>query len=177
MPETIRRTSLDGLKKGSPVNLERALTLQTRLGGHIVSGHIDGTGEVLSLKEEGNALLLKLAAAPALLRYIAEKGSVAIDGISLTVAAVGDSDFTVSLIPHTLQSTNLHTKKKGSRVNIETDILAKYVERLLLSSQPPSQRGGDRVSGGGSPLHGGSVSTRPSSAGAITKEFLAKYGY
>ena len=177
MPETIRRTSLDGLKKGSPVNLERALTLQTRLGGHIVSGHIDGTGEVLSLKEEGNALLLKLAAAPALLRYIAEKGSVAIDGISLTVAAVGDSDFTVSLIPHTLQSTNLHTEKKGSRVNIETDILAKYVERLLLSSQPPSQRGGDRVSGGGSPLHGGSVSTRPSSAGAITKEFLAKYGY
>lgn len=154
MPETIRRTSLAELKKGSPVNLERALTLASRLGGHIVSGHIDGTGEVLSLKQEGNAVLLNIQATPALLRYIVEKGSVAIDGISLTVAAVGDSDFTVSLIPHTLQSTNLHTKKKGSHVNIETDIVGKYIERLLMggssslgsnvlsSLQPPSQRGG-----------------------------------
>ena len=189
MPETIRRTSLAELKKGSPVNLERALTLASRLGGHIVSGHIDGTGEVLSLKQEGNAVLLNIQATSALLRYIVEKGSVAIDGISLTVAAVGDSDFTVSLIPHTLQSTNLHTKKKGSHVSIETDIVGKYIERLLMggssslgsnvlsSLQPPSQRGGDRESGGGSPLHRGPSSTRPSSAGAITKEFLAKYGY
>ncbi len=196
MPETVRRTSLAELKKGSPVNLERALTLASRLGGHIVSGHIDGTGTVLSCKEEGNGVLLQIAADASLLRYIAEKGSIAIDGISLTVAAVGDSDFTVSLIPHTLGETNLHTKKKGSRVNLETDILAKYVERLLLGGVSSSsqlregQKGGGisrllarqrlevaYADGVGSPLHGLSNRTSKSSAGAITKEFLAKYGY
>ncbi len=155
MPETIRRTSLAELKKGSPVNLERALTLSSRLGGHIVSGHIDGTGEVLSLKQEGNAVLLQIAADDALLRGIVEKGSVALDGISLTVAAVGAQDFTVSLIPHTLQSTNLHTKKKGSRVNIETDIIGKYVERLLMEERKAKE----------------------APASIITREFLSSYGY
>ena len=131
MPETVRRTSFDGLRPGAVVNLERAAAVGTRLGGHIVSGHIDGTGEVTAIEREGNAVLLTVAAAPNLLRGIVEKGSVALEGISLTVAAVDDQTFTVSLIPHTLEVTNLHTKKKGSCVNIETDVIGKYVERLL----------------------------------------------
>ena len=110
MPETVRRTSLVELRKGSPVNLERALSLASRLGGHIVSGHIDGTGRIESLEKEDNALLLKVAANPAILRGIVEKGSVALDGISLTVAAVTEADFTVSLIPHTREVTNLRGK-------------------------------------------------------------------
>ena len=154
MPETLRRTELGELKAGSPVNLERALTLTSRLGGHLVSGHIDGVGHVLSLAEEGNALLLKVAADAALLRGIVEKGSVALDGISLTVAAVTEADFTVSLIPHTLTATNLHTKKKGSPVNIETDLIGKYVEKLLLPYEKKEEQ-----------PHG------------ITPEFLAKYGF
>lgn len=131
MPETVRRTSLAELKKGSPVNLERALSLSSRLGGHIVSGHIDGTGSIRSLEKEGNALLLKVAAEPAILRGIVEKGSVALDGISLTVAAVTEDDFTVSLIPHTREVTNLREKKPGSILNIETDVIGKYVEKMM----------------------------------------------
>ena len=131
MPETVRRTSLAELKKGSPVNLERALSLASRLGGHIVSGHIDGTGRIESLEKEGNALLLKVAAEPAILRGIVEKGSVALDGISLTVAAVTEADFTVSLIPHTREVTNLRGKKAGSLLNIETDVIGKYVEKMM----------------------------------------------
>ena len=156
MPETIRRTSLAELRIGSPVNLERALTLSSRLGGHIVSGHIDGTGEVVACKEEGNAILLTVAASPAIVRGIVEKGSVALDGISLTVAAVTDTSFTVSLIPHTLEATNLHTKKKGSPINIETDILGKYVEKFLM--HPKETDTSDTQS-------------------TITKEFLTQYGY
>lgn len=131
MPETFRRTSLAELKKGSLVNLERALSLNTRLGGHIVSGHIDGTGKIVSFTPEGNAILLKVAAKRDILNYVVEKGSVALDGISLTVAAVSDNDFTVSLIPHTRDVTNLHSKKIGSLLNIETDIIGKYVEKML----------------------------------------------
>lgn len=131
MPETIRRTSLAELKKGSPVNLERALTLNTRLGGHIVSGHIDGVGRIVSFREEKNAVLMQISASGAILRYIVEKGSVALDGISLTVAQVTEGDFTVSLIPHTRQVTNLSQKKAGSLINIENDIIGKYVEKLL----------------------------------------------
>ena len=142
MPETIRRTALRELKKGSPVNLERALTLSSRLGGHIVSGHIDGTGEVESFTNEGNAVLLKVQAASEILRYIVEKGSVALDGISLTVTAVTDKDFTVSLIPHTREVTNLHTKQKGSPINIETDVLGKYVEKLLRGREASKKTGG-----------------------------------
>lgn len=139
MPETVRRTSLAELKKGSPVNLERALTLASRLGGHIVSGHIDGTGEIVNFADEGNAILMTVNAESALLRYIVEKGSVALDGISLTVASVTDHDFTVSLIPHTREVTNLGSKKLGSPINIETDVLGKYVEKMLGGSKAPTK--------------------------------------
>ena len=131
MPETIRRTSLAELRRGSRVNLERALTLKSRLGGHIVSGHIDGAGTIAAMKEEGNAILLTVRASDSVLRYVVEKGSVALDGISLTVARVSAADFTVSLIPHTREITNLREKRMGSRLNIETDILGKYVEKLF----------------------------------------------
>lgn len=131
MPETLRRTSLFDSKENVKVNLERALTLSSRLGGHIVSGHIDGVGEIISLTEDKNALLMKIKAEQKLLRQIVEKGSVALDGISLTVASVNKSDFTVSLIPHTREITNLKHKKTGSLINIETDIIGKYVEKLL----------------------------------------------
>ena len=140
MPETVRRTSLAELKKGSPVNLERALTLASRLGGHIVSGHIDGTGEIVKFADEGNAILMTVSAESGLLRYIVEKGSVALDGISLTVASVTDHDFTVSLIPHTREVTNLGSKKLGSPINIETDVLGKYVEKMLGGSKAPAKR-------------------------------------
>ncbi|MDD6118922.1 MAG: riboflavin synthase [Selenomonadaceae bacterium] len=131
MPETVRRTSLANLGAGSPVNLERALLPTTRLGGHFVSGHIDGTGTIQSFRAEGNALWLQVSAGPEILRGIVEKGSVALDGISLTVAGVTGTDFTVSLIPHTREVTNLHAKKPGDLLNIETDILGKYALKLL----------------------------------------------
>lgn len=139
MPETIKRTSLGELKLGSPVNLERALTLSSRLGGHIVSGHIDGTGRIVFLKEDKNAILMKIQADGAILRYIVEKGSVALDGISLTVVQVGSRDFTVSLIPHTRQVTNLSVKGEGSLINIENDVVGKYVAKLL---QPADESAG-----------------------------------
>lgn len=132
MPETLRRTSLQELGKGSSVNLERALSLSGRLGGHIVSGHIDGVGRVEAFQEEKNAVLMKVSAERKLLRYVVEKGSVALDGISLTVAEVTGRDFTVSLIPHTRTITNLGGKHVGSPINIETDLIGKYVEKLLL---------------------------------------------
>ena len=107
------------------------MTLKSRLGGHIVSGHIDGAGTIAAMREEGNAILLTVRASADILRYIVEKGSVALDGISLTVASVSAADFTVSLIPHTREITNLREKSVGSRLNIETDILGKYVEKLF----------------------------------------------
>ena len=131
MPETVRRTSLAGLMHGAPLNLERALLPTTRLGGHFVSGHIDGVGEITEMREEGNAILMTVAAGNEILSGIVEKGSVALDGISLTVARVGTSDFTVSLIPHTRTVTNLGAKRIGSPLNIETDILGKYALKLL----------------------------------------------
>ena len=131
MPETVRRTSLAGLTHGAPLNLERALLPTTRLGGHFVSGHIDGVGEITEMRAEGNAILMTVAADDEILRGIVEKGSVALDGISLTVARVGTTDFTVSLIPHTRTVTNLGAKRVGSPLNIETDILGKYALKLL----------------------------------------------
>ncbi|MBP3722999.1 MAG: riboflavin synthase [Selenomonadaceae bacterium] len=131
MPETVRRTSLFAAKSEDAVNLERALTPSTRMGGHIVSGHIDGAGEIVSLAEDKNAVLMKIKADNKILRHIVEKGSVALDGISLTVASVGANDFTVSLIPHTREITNLSDKKIGGVINIETDIIGKYVEKLM----------------------------------------------
>lgn len=131
MGETIRRTSLSEITRGSRVNLERAMQLNGRFGGHIVSGHVDGTGTVLSVKKEGNAIWYQIGAAPNILRYIVEKGSIAIDGISLTVAKIDDTSFSVSIIPHTRKETILGDKKPGSKVNLENDLIGKYVERLL----------------------------------------------
>ena len=131
MPETLRRSNLGQLKTGSKVNLERAMAADGRFGGHIVAGHIDGTGTIRSMQPEGNAVLVTISAAPELLRYVVEKGSIAIDGISLTVAKVTHTDFTVSLIPHTGEETTLLHHRPGEMVNLETDIIGKYVEKLM----------------------------------------------
>lgn len=133
MPETVRRSTLGTLEVGSSVNLERALRLDSRLGGHLVSGHIDGLGTVSSIERDENAIWFKIATAQDLLRYIVEKGSIAINGVSLTVVGVDGTSFTVSIIPHTFESTDLSTCTVGSKVNLECDILAKYVEKLVLS--------------------------------------------
>ena len=131
MPETVSRTALQELTAGSLVNLERALSLQTRLGGHIVTGHIDGTGRISQRRNDDNALWISIECAPSLLRHIVEKGSITIQGVSLTVARVDESSFAVSLIPHTQSVTTLHNLRIGSLVNLETDIIAKYVEKML----------------------------------------------
>lgn len=131
MAETLRRSSLAGLKKGSIVNMERAMAANGRFGGHIVSGHIDGTGTIESFVKEDNAVWVSVLASEKLLRYIIEKGSIAIDGISLTVAYVDDQRFKVSLIPHTGANTTLLSKKAGDVVNLENDVVGKYVEKLL----------------------------------------------
>ena len=131
MPETVSRTALGELVSGSPVNLERALSLQTRLGGHIVSGHIDGTGRISDRRQDDTALWLTIECDSKLLRYIIEKGSVTLQGVSLTVARVDERSFAISLIPHTQAATTLHQAKVGDLVNIENDIIAKYVEKLL----------------------------------------------
>ena len=134
MPETMRMTSFSQLKAGSEVNLERALTLNTRLGGHIVSGHIDGTGRVVRREQDDNAIWLWIECDRPLMKYIVTKGSITIQGISLTVARVEETRFAVSLIPHTQEVTTLYSAKVGSMVNLETDIIAKYVEKLLAAS-------------------------------------------
>ncbi len=139
MPETVRRTSLGEVSVGGVVNLERALKVGDRLDGHIVSGHIDGVGKILTIRIEGNAVFIDVAAQSNLLRQIAEKGSVALDGISLTVVDATSEKFCVSMIPHTLSVTNFKFKHVGSLVNIETDILAKYVDRLLHFKPAPME--------------------------------------
>ena len=136
MNETLSRSSLGTLKQGSKVDLERAMSAEGRFGGHIVSGHIDGTGTVSDIKQDGIAVRYTISADEKLLRYIVEKGSVTLDGISLTVAAVTDTDFTVSVIPHTAEQTILPYKKVGDIINIETDIIGKYVEKLLRPAEP-----------------------------------------
>jgi riboflavin synthase len=130
MPETMRRSNLGNLVVGSKVNLERAMKLTDRLGGHIVSGHIDGTGVIRRKWEDDNAAWFTVIADKPMLKYIAEKGSVALDGISLTVARVDDSSFDVSVIPHTLNVTTMMDKKTGDCVNVECDIIAKYIEKV-----------------------------------------------
>ena len=133
--ETLRRTGLGGLAPGDPVNLERPVTLTTRLGGHLVQGHVDGVGEVVSLEAEPTGGAWVAIRPPAeLLRYLVEKGSVSVDGVSLTVAGVNDDSFFVALIPHTLAVTTLGTARVGDEVNLEVDVLAKYVDRLLTST-------------------------------------------
>lgn len=150
MHETLNRSSLGSLRAGSPVNLERAMPANGRFGGHIVSGHIDGTGTISAIAKDDNAVWYTVKTGSHILRYIIEKGSVAVDGVSLTVAKVHNDGFSVSIIPHTAAQTILSEKRIGDIVNLENDCIAKYVERLLGTQSPK---------------------------GAITTEFLAKHGF
>lgn len=154
MNETLSRSVLSELKVGSRVNLERAMPANGRFGGHIVSGHVDGVGTITDIRRDGNAVWYNIAADSSIMRYIVEKGSAAIDGISLTVAKVSDGGFSVSVIPHTAQETILSEKKRGDKVNLENDIIAKYVEKLM-----------------------GTENITPKKNSGITREFLAEYGY
>lgn len=129
--ETLNRTNLGNLKSGFKVNLERALTLNGRLGGHIVSGHVDGIGIIKSISRNSKDIILTVEVPFDLMKYIIEKGSVAVDGISLTIAEVNKNNFSIALIPHTFKETSLYYKKEGDKVNIENDIIGKYVEKLL----------------------------------------------
>lgn len=131
MPETLRRSALGDLAEGSAVNLERAMSPADRFGGHIVQGHVDGVGEVRGILREGKAEIWEFTAPEAVLRYVVEKGSICVDGISLTVVSVRDGSFTVSILPQTRANTNLKELGVGDRVNLEADVVAKYVERLL----------------------------------------------
>lgn len=131
MNETLNRSSLGSLKQGSIVNLERAMAANGRFGGHIVSGHIDGTGTIINVKNDGIAVWYTISACADIMKYIVEKGSVAIDGVSLTVAKVTESYFSVSVIPHTAENTILSSKKAGDIVNLENDIVGKYVEKFI----------------------------------------------
>lgn len=142
MNESLRRTSLGSLETGTRVNVELPLRPSDRLGGHFVQGHVDGVGELRAIRDDGFARILEIVPEPSLLRYIAEKGSIAVDGVSLTVAGLLDDAFTVSLIPETLERTNLGAVSPGARVNLEVDILAKYLERLSSARARPS--GGER---------------------------------
>lgn len=154
MPETLRRTNLGALCTDSRVNLERALAADGRFGGHIVSGHIDGTGTIRTVRREENAVWITVEAAPDVLNLIVEKGSVAIDGVSLTVAGLTEQSFRVSLIPHTGGHTTLLTKKAGDPVNLENDIIGKYVQRLITGPAPA-----------------------PLPESRITEDFLRKHGF
>jgi riboflavin synthase len=133
MNETLGRTALGDLEAGAEVNLELPLRAGDRLGGHVVQGHVDGVGTVLGVAEDGFARRIEIEAPPEVLRYVIEKGSIAVDGVSLTVAGLDSRSFTVSLIPETLQRTNLGHAGPGDRVNLEVDVLAKYVERLMVA--------------------------------------------
>nr|WP_296045604.1 riboflavin synthase [uncultured Blautia sp.] len=153
MTETIRRSSLGSCKAGSQVNLERAMAADGRFGGHIVSGHIDGTGVVRSMVREENAIWVSIETSPQILRLIVEKGSICIDGISLTVAKVDEAGFQVSVIPHTGEETTLLEKVPGNLVNLENDVIGKYVEKLLGLNKKEKKESG------------------------ITMEFLEKFGF
>ena len=136
MHETLNRSSLAGLSAGSIVNLERAMPANGRFGGHIVAGHVDGVGHIANIRRDDTAVWYTVHAGPEILRYVVEKGSIAIDGISLTVAAVGEREFSISAIPHTVRQTVLHHRRKGDLVNLETDIIGKYIEKLLQPAVP-----------------------------------------
>ena len=153
MHETLNRSSLGSLTVGSHVNLERAMAANGRFGGHIVSGHIDGTGTITALRKDDNAVWYTISASQELLRYIVEKGSIAIDGISLTVAEVGESWFSISATPHTVAVTTLGEKRPGDTVNLENDVIGKYVEKLL---RPQPQE---------------------TAKSSLTLEFLAQHGF
>jgi riboflavin synthase len=135
MPETYRRSNLGALAKGDAVNLERSLTLASRLSGHLVRGVVEGTGQLLSLAPEADAILARYAAPPELMRYVVVKGPIAVDGVSLTVVERDEASFMVSLVAYTQANTNLTRRKPGDAVNLETDIIARYVEQLLAARQ------------------------------------------
>ncbi len=137
MKQTLERSSLGGLDVGAPVNLERAVTLQTRLGGHLVQGHVDGTGRIVERSKAAHWDLVRVGLPGELNRYVVEKGSITVDGVSLTVVSVDDTTFTVGLIPSTLELTTLGRRQPGDPVNLEVDVLAKYVEKLLLRGGAP----------------------------------------
>ncbi len=141
MPETVRRTDLRALKAGDFVNLEPALRLGDSVGGHMVSGHVDGVGRIVSIRREDNALWITIEAHPSVLRYIVTKGSVALDGISLTVAEVDKSTFSVSLIPHTAQVTTIGRRQIGDLINIETDMIGKYIEKYVAAYEGSKSQG------------------------------------
>lgn len=145
MRETLERSSLGSLKKGSRVNLERAMAANGRFGGHIVSGHIDGTGTIVRVTPDDNAVWYTIQVEAALMRYIVEKGSIAIDGISLTVAGLGKDTFRVSVIPHTAKETILSEKKTGDVVNLENDVIAKYIEKLMRPVPEETRQEGSRI--------------------------------
>ena len=153
MAETLRRTNLGGFSNGTRVNLERAMAAGGRFGGHIVSGHIDGTGRVSSLVREENAVWVRIDAEDKILRYIIEKGSIAIDGISLTVAETGPGYFKVSIIPHTGEETTLLRRRPGDIVNLENDVVGKYVECLLNFSAGNGEAFGQKAKAGGIDLN------------------------
>lgn len=163
MAETLRRSSLGTLKKGGKVNMERAMAANGRFGGHIVSGHIDGTGEIESFVREDTAVWVSIHTTPQILKYVIEKGSIAIDGVSLTVAYVDNRSFKVSLIPHTAANTTLLSKKTGDIVNLENDIVGKYIDKLLHADNVESAVPDSRTKG----INDGSISV----------DFLAEHGF
>lgn len=172
MHETLNRSSLGKLRVGSPVNLERAMAANGRFGGHIVSGHIDGVGTISSITEDDNAVWYSIKAPADIIRLIVEKGSIAIDGISLTVASVSASSFSVSIIPHTRAQTNLASKRVGDVVNLENDCIGKYVERLLGESGFIKLKNASYDDMSKSQAVG-----RSSTSSGITKDFLIRNGF
>lgn len=156
--ETLAHTTLGALVPGDPVNLEKALTPTTRLGGHLVSGHVDGVGEVESRREDARSVRFTIRAPQPLARYIAHKGSIAVDGVSLTVNAVDGARFELNIVPHTLKETTMVNFRPGTRVNLEVDLIARYLERLLLGERAAQSAASDE-------------------AGGITLEFLARNGF
>jgi riboflavin synthase len=153
--ETLRRTSLGGLGVGDAVNLEKALTLATRLGGHLVSGHVDGIGSVIARRQDSRSVQFTIQAPDELARYIAVKGSICVDGVSLTVNAVSGASFELNIVPHTLEETTLEGFRVGRQVNLEVDLIARYLERLLL----------------------GDAAAQPGAGGGLTRELLESCGF
>ena len=138
VPETLRRTNLGALYPGAPVNLERSMRADGRFGGHVVQGHVDATGEVVSIEPEGDSRVFTFSAPPSVMRYVVEKGFIAVDGASLTVVSCDCRAFSVAIIPYTWDNTVLGSRKVGDAVNLEADIMAKYVERLASVPRPPT---------------------------------------
>lgn len=172
MPETLRASGLGRLTQGSPVNLERAVQVGGRLGGHIVSGHIDGTGRIVEMRRESNAVWVRIATNPQVMELIVERGSIAVDGISLTVARVGRTDFSVSVIPHTGQETSLLGRRVGDTVNLENDVVGKYVRRLLAAGHVPGEDAPDDPKG-----RAAGAPPEQTSGEGLTLEFLRANGF